>query len=441
MIHSCVRPNRVVWFFGLTGSLALLSSALAQPTIVSTVPANFATGVSPTAPVIFTFSTAMDTSATYAVFFDTLGNSLLVTPSWSADMKVLTNTPNPPFPSPNKMIAWSVNGFDQAFNPLGGDTSGFFTTGSGGGGTGSGTNSITTFSVGKTWNYLQTSSAAPFLSHDNTYQFIGTTALKSNRTATSVGLTLPTSVMTSLTQNALRPELFLLVDSSTNLSSFDTNYPNGDYVFDVQAATSNQQVTVNLPSNLAQPGAPQVSNFTAAQSIDPAQPFTLTWDAFPGGTAADYINLEIEGSFRTPDIFTPGALNGTATSVLIPATTLPPNRFLQGHLAFFHYIAVSNSSDLKFASRATVTQFFVTTTSGSAGGPLVLTNASWSGGTFSFAVTSAAGQTLTVEYSTNMQAGSWNKLVTTNSPAGRVWITDPQAILDKYRLYRARTGS
>lgn len=39
---------------------------------------------------------------------------------------------------------------------------------------------------------------------------------------------------------------------------------------------------MSLPA-YPQPNAPQVSNFDAAQSINPSQPFTLTWDAFIGG--------------------------------------------------------------------------------------------------------------------------------------------------------------
>ncbi|MEJ0091378.1 MAG: Ig-like domain-containing protein [Limisphaerales bacterium] len=47
-------------------------TALAQPTIISTIPASGATGVSPVAAVVFTFSTAMDADAdvTFAQFYD-----------------------------------------------------------------------------------------------------------------------------------------------------------------------------------------------------------------------------------------------------------------------------------------------------------------------------------------------------------------------------------
>jgi hypothetical protein len=74
-------------------------------------------------------------------------------------------------------------------------------------------------------------------------------------------------------------------------------------------------------------------------------------------------------------------------------------------------------------------------------GQLTLTNALWSGGTFAFDVTSQAGQTLTVEYSSTLRSNQWQTLLTTNSPAGRVHIADPHSSTNRCLLYRARNGS
>jgi hypothetical protein len=79
-----------------------------------------------------------------------------------------------------------------------------------------------------------------------------------------------------------------------------------------------------------------------------------------------------------------------------------------------------------------------TTVSGS---QLMLTNAIWSGGAFGFDVTSQAGQTFTVEYSSTMRTNEWQALLTTNSPAGLVHIVDPQSSTNRYLFYRARSGS
>jgi hypothetical protein len=76
-----------------------------------------------------------------------------------------------------------------------------------------------------------------------------------------------------------------------------------------------------------------------------------------------------------------------------------------------------------------------------AGGQLTLTNAIWSGETFAFDVTSQAGETLTVEYSSTLRSNQWQSLLTTNSPTGRVHIVDPHSNTNHYLFYRARTGS
>jgi methionine-rich copper-binding protein CopC len=81
-----------------------------------------------------------------------------------------------------------------------------------------------------------------------------------------------------------------------------------------------------------------------------------------------------------------------------------------------------------------------TFTTGS-GGQLTLTNALWSGGTFAFDVTSQAGQTFTVEYSSTLSTNQWQTLLITNSPAGLVHIVDPQSSTNPCLFYRARNGS
>jgi hypothetical protein len=136
----------------LTASVLCFATVQAQPTIVSTVPTSGATGVSTTAEVVFTFSEAMDTTATSAQFIDISNplNPFPTTQTWNPSGTVLTCTPNPAFPS-NKQLYWVVSGQNQNGDSLGGTPAGFFTTGSGGGGgtTGTGTNRVTTFTLGK----------------------------------------------------------------------------------------------------------------------------------------------------------------------------------------------------------------------------------------------------------------------------------------------------
>ena len=419
-------------------TIAMVWHAHAQPVIVSTVPANGASGVSPSAAVVFTFSEQMDTVLTFAQFFDASSpfTPLPVNSSWSANDTVLTCTPSPPFPS-GKFIVWTVEGESLIGDPLEGETSGFFTTGSGGTGTGSGTNRISAFSIAKLHFYQQTSANAPALDPDVPYLFGASTLLASNRTANSVSLGFPTGASTNLSQDFAHPESFFLAVLHSNLATFNTTVPAGNYLFNVVAPNSNQQVTVNLPASMVHPNAPRIANFAAAQAVNASQPFQLSWDAFQGGTANDHISVSIGDTFETPAAGLPGALNGTATSVTIPAGTLQPNSNYTANLTFYRFTGTSNASYTTSASLSTTTEFPLVTSGGGGTGPLILTNAVLATGVFRFNVLSSPGQTFAVEYSATMRTNQWLTLLTTNSATGVVQITHPAT--NQYFFYRART--
>jgi hypothetical protein len=412
----------------------------AQPVITSPPPAN---GASPSGPFSFTFSQPMNPDFSGVAFIDfTTFATLPTVDVWSAGNTVLTCTPSPAFPT-NRQIVWSASGENMAGEPLGGTDGGIFTTGSGsGGGGGSGTNTITTFSVGKVHHYNQTSSGAPTLDPDTPYDFSGVTVLASNRTATNITLTLPTAAVSNLMQLPFTPEIFILYNSSVNLSTYDATFPAGNYTFLVKSLNSNQTMVVNLPTtnSLPLPNAPHVTNYVAAQVVDPSQPFVLGWDAFVGGTAADFIDVDIGTAFGSPNPGLPGALNGTARTLTIPANTLQPNTTYASQIGFFHSLGATNATFATNAFRATYTEFSVVTSSGAAGGQLVLTNAVWSPGVFSFDVLCTNGQTVTIEYTNALRTGAWPKLLTTNSPGTKIHIVSPQAVSNSSLYYRARNG-
>ena len=109
--------------------LLIVSRADAQPTIISTVPANLATGVSVNASVVFTFSEAMNPSQTGATFFDTSPFQIIPTGQvWSGGNTVLTCTPGSPWPLDHSIV-WSMAGRNPGGTALAGTTSGTFTTG------------------------------------------------------------------------------------------------------------------------------------------------------------------------------------------------------------------------------------------------------------------------------------------------------------------------
>lgn len=428
----------------LVGSFLGLTKALAQPTIVSTVPSDGATGVSTTNAVVFTFSEAMDPNATTNLFYDESTFAVLTTtPVWSAGNTVLSCTPSPAFPA-DTGILWEVISQNPAGTPLSGTTAGTFTTGSGpGGGGGYGTNQYTTFSFGLVDYYQQTNSSAPTVYTNLSYLFLSEVTLASNRTALDVTLELPSTSVSNLSQDPFSPDEFYLDVYSSNQTALDATFGYGNYIFTVTAASSNQQVTVNLPSTVVQPGAPQIADYTAAQSVNPAQPFTLTWNTFSGGTASDFIYVSVGTNFSTP---TPGSSNafpGTASSVVIPAGTLQTNTSYEAIIGFYHYHSVTNKpSYISAAYRGSITVFKLSTTGGATNSPMVLTNVALSGDILSFNVTSAIGQSLIVQYAADLNAPSnqWQTLLSTTNTTGVLPVTDTISTANPQRFYRAKAG-
>jgi len=397
--------------------LAIPVWTMAQPTIMSAIPNNGAVGVSPGAAVVFTFSTAMDAAVTFAIFSDTNADnespSMVFT--WSAGNTVLTCKPAPQFAN-NHYFTWNIIGQDAVGNPLGGTTGGNFTTIAGVNG-GSGTNAVTTFLLGRYALYRQTTNAPPPLF---TYEFVGQSALASNRTATAITLMIPaTSPRTNLLfESSLYPEQFQTNFFTPTLTNFDTNFPTvGNYVFTVTNSVngSNQQVTVNLP-NASLPNAPQIINYTNAQAVNPSLPFTVNWNTFTNGGGADRIVLQINEPstggvgnsglllFQTSYAGPPAGLDGTAPSVTIPANTLPPNSTNDAFVVFAHVASTTGTGISTTAIVGSAAYFTIVTTPASAAPVLTIipsgTNVlvEWP--------TNATGYTL--EFSTNLASGVWS---------------------------------
>jgi hypothetical protein len=172
----------------------------------------------------------------------------------------------------------------------------------------------------------------------------------------------------------------------------------------VSTAPLNGATGVPLSATLAITFSEVMSNTTTAYLVD----------------SVTYVHLDISSSWST----------GNTVLTCTPNAPLPASRTIWWN--------VQDGYDLAGNPLGPVTGGTFTTISA---GPLTLTNAVWSGGVFSFDVTSGAGQTLTVEYNSTLRSNQWHTLVTTNSPAGLVHIVDPQSSTNRYLFYRARTGS
>ena len=197
------------------------------------------------------------------------------------------------------------------------------------------------------------------------------------------------------------------------------------------------------------PSHPQVSNFAAAQGINPSSPFTLQWSAIPGATTDDAIWVYATGAggnvvFSTPKPSTDrlAALDGTATSVVIPANTFQSGQAYTGWIMFLHTTSV-NTTAYPGAVGATVVAATTSLPLALGGAPLpVLSQARRiSSSQFSFQLSGVPGQNYTVLYAANpaLALTNWSTLLVTNLPASTVLIQDNQAI-NQQRFYRVKVG-
>jgi hypothetical protein len=135
-------------------------------------------------------------------------------------------------------------------------------------------------------------------------------------------------------------------------ANLDAAFPAGVYTFRLHTVHDGlRQLSLTLPTT-ALPNAPQIVNYTAAQAINPQAPFTLQWQAFAGATTNDRIQVEIElrnewmhyTVFSTPDPLGPNAVNGLATSIQIPAGTLPPGRQFTAWVSFIKLVTLDSTT-------------------------------------------------------------------------------------------------
>jgi hypothetical protein len=237
-------------------------------------------------------------------------------------------------------------------------------------------------------------------------------------------------------------------ESFSSQASFDAAYPPGDYAFGLYGLHDGLRFTVLSMPPPAYPDPPHVSNFAAAQSLNPPAAFTLQWDAIPGGTTNDTLWVFITDTNGNPVFSTPyppmhpvGSLKGTATSVVIPTNTFQFGHAYVGTITFFRMTSV-NTTDYPGAVGATVvgvqTWFPLAMASAS---PVLGEPAKLSGTQFSFQLSGIAGQNYTVLASTNvtLPMSNWFPVLTTNLSTSPAYIEDNQAT-NAQRFYRVLVG-
>ncbi|HXT40970.1 MAG TPA: Ig-like domain-containing protein [Candidatus Angelobacter sp.] len=448
-----------LWLAGLLLAQLVPSALHAQggPTLVSSVPANAATGVALDSKISFTFSTAM--KAQESITWSGLDTNKL-SYAWSADAKTLTCSYNGNLPG-GTQVTWlllsTIPGFivgfeDSTGTPLSGFPFGSFMTATGGGGTNncsgiSSNGNFTIYNLFKSAMYVQNSAAAPTPdTSSDPFNFGASIALATNRTATGATLTVPGGSPQSM--DSFFGHYFIF-GSTNDLSKLDALFPAGDYTFTV-TGSPNQTVPANLPAS-AIPNAPHLSNYAADQTINAGADFTLTWDAFVGGRTIDSISVNVYNSSQalvfqiTNSAGCPSVLPGTATSVVLPAGTLSSNEAYTAQIMFLNNITVDTNSfpgSAVFVGGQSTTRATIATGTGSITPPptMVLTNVVWlPAGQLRFEFPAAPGTIYTVEFSSDLgNPLGWTPLPSTNATSSVIQITDTPTPGTPLRFYRAR---
>jgi hypothetical protein len=448
MTHLIQRTGVSRWWFGLgiglIGAAAAWGQDRTSPYLVSVMPPSQSVAVSPTQVVSFIFSEPMNPlpaaqDLRMVAAFPPAG-PLAFDSRWSGDRRILHCHPLPAWP-PGTTVLWNVgtNFLDSAGNPLATHVVGaFITAHANSTGPGTGTNRSTEFRVTRWDRHRQTDADGPVLDTPWAAQFEAVTILASNLNPSAVSLITPTLTDLPLVRDEDALERFNLVEFSGNPNELAARYTGGYYQFRSTSEPGLIDAAVFFP--LSQPPAPAVSDWASTRGMDPDEPWTLTWQPWPGADGDDHIEVVVgDGLLRSPAPGEPGALSGSATEWIVPAGTLAPRSTYE---VMIHFSTVLSTSDpARFertsARRATTTTFEIQTAP-LPGGRLALSSPVWLGQQLEVELSGPPDTVVILQTNQAIAGEGWGVIMATNTGAG--WVTlrlpwDPEASV---RLFRAQ---
>jgi hypothetical protein len=203
---------------------------------------------------------------------------------------------------------------------------------------------VGTFVLAKIQNYAQTSTATPVVDQTAPFQF-GSFVLQGTATLNSATLTFNGGA----SPKAYTPGtgVFTILDTFTTQAQLDAAYPTTTYTLNVDTSAGMFSKSISYIAFLGYPTLPRITNTdwqNGVLVIDPSVDYTLTWNSFSNATAADMIQLSIQGSGLSLSPFP-----ASQTSYTIPAGTLQPGRTYSSDLAFLR-VAGTTSADANFGN-------------------------------------------------------------------------------------------
>ncbi len=241
---------------------------------------------------------------------------------------------------------------------------------------------------------------------------------------------------------------FLLRQVFSTQAALDTAFPNlPNYIMGIQTTLDGLRTPqVNLSSGVYPP-APVVANLAAAGDIAAGSNFVLQWNAFPGGLTNDLVQVVITDAatnvvFNSPLIGQSGALNGTSTSINVPADTLAPGRGYIGNVIFGHVRIETLNALLVYpgvpggTSFATRTVFPIRTRALVPSKQPRLRVAGTGPSTITLQFDTEAGFTYRLLAATNPVSPNWTTILTTNASGTNVTFVDGAVESNKERYFK-----
>ena len=419
------------------------------PGLLLNTPENGQTGVPVNTQVTFFFSEPMAQSQ--SIEWSANVNPANLSYSWTLG-QMLSVTAQGGFPG-NATITWKLN--PTANNPANfksvsgtelpiGTFQGTFTTGAGGGpgdpgdpcDPNGGDTGLGFGSIFKAVNYTQSGDNAPVLAAESAVSFGATYRGASNQTVTAVTVAGPGTTV-NLTNTF---GIFFASQGFATPEALDAAFPAGTYTV---TATGAGAVTLTI-GGTGQILVPRFSNLPALSSMNPTQPFTLTFLPFNGAGPNDTVFININSTdgtsdFQAPNICKNIELPNNASSVVIPANTFKAGQQLRGSISFsrgsFNTNAIPSTSVSGGVSKTT--SFDLTLGGGQQPrAPMWTTVTRNPDGTLTYTITGDTGLNLGVEASETL-TGGWTQLNTALLTTGSFQFTvNPNT--PKFRFFRAK---
>ncbi len=237
------------------------------------------------------------------------------------------------------------------------------------------------------------------------------------------------------------PGVSSFTQTFTTTAELDAAFPATTYALQLRDLQKpvDQQVTNSVVFNLGSGGYPPIphfANFEAAQAVDPAAVFTLSWDAFTGTDANSAITVSIDDLQGRQRLATRTC--GELTSLTILERELEPGRTYTATLTFTqvaeHDQTMPNVAGKGVAAVTSTTRMTLKTIGGVTA-PVFRSIAAGTTGNINVTVDCTVGAPLTIQAATSANGPFAAILLSTNPPVSPISLTLPVNVRDAARVF------